>query len=250
MLGIIKGDIRYDYLSFEGEYIISNELVDFYNIDELLLPFGGIDEYYNIKGSSINLLDILRVNDIKVIFVGKASDKLIDLCEYKNIKLFEILKDEDFVIENAHLTAMGIINYLSKGDKIINDYKVVVTGFGYVGYMLSRLLEANHVDFSIYTNNEIERKFVKMMGYKLTNFKDFSIIINTIPHNIDIDYNLLKNKRILDVASYPYGFDIEKLNNINVRYEIYSAIPAKFCPNLAGYILKKYIEKCMVLFYN
>ena len=58
MLGIIKGDIRYEYLSFEGEYIISNELVDFYNIDELLLPFGGIDEYYNIKGSSINLRSI------------------------------------------------------------------------------------------------------------------------------------------------------------------------------------------------
>jgi hypothetical protein len=54
---------------------------------------------------------------------------------------------------------------------------------------------------------------------------------------------MLKNKRIVDVASYPYGFDIEKINNMNVRYEIISAIPAKFCPNLAAHILKKYIEK-------
>ena len=243
MLGIIKGDNRYEYLSFMIDSIISNELVDFYEIDRLLLPFGGIDEYYNIKGSNINILDILRVNDIKTIYVGLANDKLKELCEYKNIKLYEILKDEDFIIENAHLTAMGIINYLSKGEKIINDYKIVVTGFGYVGFMLCKLLEANKVDFSVYTINPIEQKFLKMLGYKITNFKDFSIIINTIPHNIDIDYNMLKNKRIVDVASYPYGFDIEKINNMNVRYEIISAIPAKFCPNLAAHILKKYIEK-------
>ena len=103
MLGIIKGDNRYEYLSFMVDSVLSNELVDFYNIDELLLPFSGIDEYYNIKGSNINILDILRVNDIKAIYVGHASDKLVDLCKHKNILLFEILKDEDFIIENAHL---------------------------------------------------------------------------------------------------------------------------------------------------
>ena len=64
----------------------------------------------------------------------------------------------------------------------------------------------------------------------------------SVVFNLGICYNLNMNK---------YSFIVpEKLNNINVRYEIYSAIPAKFCPNLAGYILKKYIEKCMVLFYN
>ena len=250
MIGVIKSDNRYEYLSFLLDCIISNELVDFYGIDELLLPFGGIDEYYNIKNSNINILDILRVNDIKAIYVGVANDKLIDLCEYKNIKLYEILKDEEFIIDNAHLTAMGIINHLSQGEKIINDYKIVVTGFGYVGYMLCRLLDANKVDFSVYTTNPIEQKFVKLLGYKITNFQDFSIIINTIPHNIDIDYNLLKNKRIVDVASYPYGFDIEKINNMNVRYEIMSEIPDKFCPNLAAHILKKYIEKKQILIYN
>lgn len=250
MLGIIKGDIRYEYLSYMEESVLSNELVDFYNIDELLLPFSGIDDYYNIKGSNINILDILKVNDIHTIYVGKASEKLKELCEHKVITLYEILKDEDFVIENAHLTAMGIINHLSKGDKIINDYTIVVAGFGYLGFMLCKLLEANKVNFSVYTTNPIEQKFVKMLGYKITNFKDFSIIINTIPHNIDIDYSLLKNKRIVDVASYPYGFDIEKMNNLNVRYEIISSIPAKFCPNLAAHILKKYIEKMRVLIYN
>ena len=209
MLGIIKGDNRYEYFSFMIDSIISNELVDFYEIDRLLLPFGGIDEYYNIKGSNINILDILRVNDIKTIYVGLANDKLKDICEYKNIKLYEILKDEDFIIENAHLTAMGIINYLSKGEKIINDYKIVVTGFGYVGFMLCRLLEANKVDFSVYTINPIEQKFLKMLGYKITNFKDFSIIINTK------SYNTIKNVGIAIINANQLSYD--EVAGINIK---------------------------------
>lgn len=250
MLGIIKGDNRYEYLHEKIGGVLSNELADFYKIDRLLLPFGGIDNQYNIISSNINLLDILRNNNILAIYVGKANEKLKELCNIRNILLFEILNDEEFIIDNAHLTGLGIINYLSKGDRIINDYKVIIMGFGYVGFKLALLLTANKVNFSVYTTNEIEKKYVSLMGYKQANFKDYSIIINTIPHNMDIDYNLLKNKRVLDVSSAPYGFDIEKMNKIDVRYEIYSSIPAKFCPNLAANILEKYIEKTDVLIYN
>lgn len=250
MLGVIKTDIRYEYLKDKMDCIVSKDLVDFIGIDSLLLPFAGIDSKYNIKGTSLNLIDILRVNGIESIYVGKANKELRELCLSKNIELFELLLDEEFVMENAHLTALGIVDYLCKSDKIINDFKVIICGFGYIGFSLAKILEAYGVDFSIYTTNPVEYKFVSMLGYKHNNFKDFSIIINTIPHNIDIDYSCLKNKRILDVASSPYGFDIEKINSINVRYEIYSSIPAKFCPNQAAEIIKKYIEKNRILIYN
>ncbi|MDE5565641.1 MAG: hypothetical protein K2I77_01525, partial [Anaeroplasmataceae bacterium] len=64
MLGIIKGDTRYEALSMMLESKISNELCDFYGIDGLVLPLAGIDDHYNIKQSSLNLLDILNMNDI------------------------------------------------------------------------------------------------------------------------------------------------------------------------------------------
>ena len=44
VLGIIKGDSRYECLSKMMKCVYSSELVDFYNIDLLLLPFGGIDD--------------------------------------------------------------------------------------------------------------------------------------------------------------------------------------------------------------
>lgn len=65
MLGIIQGDVRYEALAKMLPAKLSKELYDFYGIDMLLLPFGGINETYDIKQSNLNLLDILKQNEIK-----------------------------------------------------------------------------------------------------------------------------------------------------------------------------------------
>ncbi|MDE6661053.1 MAG: hypothetical protein K2J93_04475 [Anaeroplasmataceae bacterium] len=67
-------------------------------------------------------------------------------------------------------------------------------------------------------------------------------IINTVPYNLDWDYSKLTDKRIIDVASAPYGFDINKINDYKIQYEIVGAIPSKFAYISAANIIKKYIE--------
>ncbi len=243
MLGIIEGDIRYSALAKLMPAKLSKELSDFLDIDVLLLPFGGIDENYNIKQSQLNLLDILKENDIKTILVGNANTKLKNLCLEKNIRLLELLKDYQFVIPNAKLTSMGIIDYLSKGDFAVSDQKIRIVGFGNIGFTLAELLKSNDCSFDIYPMNEIEEKYIRLMGYDIADEKEYDILINTVPKNLDWDYVSLKNKRIIDVASFPYGFDILKINEMGIRYEIVSAIPSKFAYFSAANILKKYIEK-------
>ncbi|MDE6240863.1 MAG: hypothetical protein K2M08_00395 [Anaeroplasmataceae bacterium] len=243
MLGIVKGDIRYEALAELMPAIFSNELYDFLDIDVLLLPFGGIDEEYNIKQSNLNLLDILRENAIKTILVGNANSKLKELCEQRNIKLIELLKDYRFIIPNAKLTSMGIIDYLSRKNLAISDQKILIVGFGNIGFTLAELLKANDCSFSIYPMNEAEEKYAHLLGYKTTDYKEDDVIINTVPYNIDWDYASLRNKRIIDVASAPYGFDINKIYEYGISYEIVSAIPSKFAYISAANIIKKYIEK-------
>ncbi len=242
MLGIIQGDVRYEALAKMLPAKLSKELYDFYGIDMLLLPFGGINETYDIKQSNLNLLDILKQNEIKTIFVGNANTKLKEICEQKKIRLIEMLKDLDFVIPNAKLTAMGIIDYLNSGSVSVSDFKIMIVGFGNIGFTLAELLKANDCNFSIYPMNPTELKYVKLLQYKPTDFKDFDIIINTVPANLDWNYEKIKHKRILDVASAPYGFDIDKINSFQIQYEIVGAIPSKFAPVTAANILKKYIE--------
>lgn len=246
LLGIVKGDIRYDYLSKLIPSIISSELSDFLDIDALLLPFGGIDDAYNIKQSSLNLIDILKENSIEVIFTGSANEKLKELCAMKGIELVEFLKLDSFVIPNAKITAIGIIDYLQTQQLAISDQRIILMGYGNISVMLAKLLNAYGTEFVVYTPDKLEEKFAKLEGYTTVSLEDCVgeyCIINTIPKNYVGDYTLFSNKRIIDVASEPFGFDVEALQALGVRYEIYRAIPSKFAPASAAKILKRMIEK-------
>ncbi|MDE7264616.1 MAG: hypothetical protein K2N64_08150 [Anaeroplasmataceae bacterium] len=157
--------------------------------------------------------------------------------------MIELLKDWRFVLPNAKLTSMGIIDYLSCGDYAVSDQKILIVGFGNIGFTLAKLLEANDCRFSIYPMSGEEEKFIHLLGYSVADFKEYDVIINTVPKNLDWDYNALQKKRIIDVASQPYGFDIEQIERHKIRYEIVSAIPSKFAYASAANIIKKYIEK-------
>lgn len=243
MLGIIEGDIRYKALANLMPSVLSSQLHDFLDIDVLLLPFGGIDEEYTIKQTKLNLLDILKENDIKTILVGNANNKLKEICAERKIRLIELLKDLRFIIPNAKLTSMGLIDYLSTGDHAVSDQKICIVGFGNIGFTLAELLKSYGCSFSIYPMNEMEEKYVRLMEYPITDLKSYDILINTVPKNLDWNYEELKLKRIIDVASPPYGFDVFKVNEYGIRYEIVGAIPSKFAYYSAANIIKKYIEK-------
>lgn len=246
MLGIVKGDVRYTYLSqLVNRSILSDRLEDFYNVHSLLLPLGGINSDYSIKQSGLNLLDILNIARIRTIYTGNANKELKELCQRQNIRLVEFLKNPEFVAENAFLTAKALLYYIHKGEKDISDFSVLVLGYGNIGFYLSKLFKAAGVRFAVYTEEVLEQKYARLEGYVLSEeiTSDYDIIINTIPKNLKVDYTRLKSSRILDVASAPYGFDLEEIMKHRLDYEIHSALPSKYAPCSAAYIIKRFIEK-------
>ena len=130
MIGIIKGDLRYYYLyKLMDKAIISNKISDFYNLDVLFLPFGGIDNKYIIKNTNIDLRDLLKINSINTIFVGNANKELELLCKENNIRLYEFLKDDEFIRRNAKLTAKGLLYLIHEGDSEIYSKKILTAVF-------------------------------------------------------------------------------------------------------------------------
>jgi hypothetical protein len=241
MLGIIKGDIRYDYLSkMIKESVISDNLLDLYNIDELLLPLNGINNDYSIKQSNLNLLEIINQNSIKRIYVGNSSKRLEELCNNNSIELIELLKG-NYIIENAKLTAKGIIHYLGYDVCDISDYKVLVVGYGNIGYYICEFFDVYGVNYKVLTLNDVENKYLNLSNKQIENKlsgKEYDIIINTIPHNLNWDYKSFAGSKIIDVASNPYGFDVDKICENQINYTILNAIPSKYCPKTAAKILK------------
>lgn len=245
MLGIIKCDVRYEYLSKMIENsIISNNLLDFYDVDELVLPIGGINEDYTIKQTNINIVDILNQNCIKRIYSANASKRLEELCNNYRIELINLFDDKT-IIQNAKLTAKGIIHHLGNEDSDISEYKVLVVGYGNISYYLCKILDLYEVDYSVLTLNELEKKYLIADNKNVKddfNGSGFDIVINTIPFNLNWDYNSLTNVKIIDVSSKPYGFDIDEIINHKLNYYILSAIPSSFCPHTAATILKNRLK--------
>lgn len=226
------------------DVIISSDLHDFFNVDRLLLPLGGIGYDYIIKGSELSILDILSIAKIKTIYTGEANDNLKSLCIRENIKLVELLKEDEFVMENARLTAKACLYLLHEGDIEISDYNVLLMGYGNISFYLAKILRELKCSFDIYTENAIERKFCMLEGYKCIKEikKSYNIIINTIPKNVILDYNSIVDARIIDLASKPYGFDAEEIAKKNVRYDILSMAPSKFAAKSAAKIIKKIVQ--------
>lgn len=243
MLGIIKGDNRYLYLSKMVESIISNKLFDLYNLDYLLLPFKGISLDGKISMTNLYLEDILKQNSIKIVFVGNTNFKLEELKDKYKFKVVEILKNERFILENALLTSKGIINYINSSENDISYYNILLLGYGNIGYYLADLLKCNQVNFDVLSYSDLERKYIILNNYNYVNNinKNYDIIINTIPKNQKFDFGKLTNTKILDVSSSPYGFLKDDIIKYNLDYVILSAIPAKFAPNSAAKILKNLI---------
>ena len=81
---------------------------------------------------------------------------------------------------------------------------------------------------------------------KIANYNNkYDIIINTIPFHIieEVDYDKIKKCHIYDLASYPYGFDNEKLQVINLL-----KIPGKYYPNDAAYSIYCSLKKALLWF--
>lgn len=245
LIGVIKGDVRYTYLSqMLDDAILSNKLEDFKDIDGLILPFNGIDNNLTIKGTNINILDIINNNSIKYIITGNANNALVNICSKYNIKLYEMLNDMQFIKDNSLLTAKGLVYFIHRDDYEIGDLKVLILGYGNVSFYLCELFKVYKVDFDIYVENSLEKKFANLMDYNVVDEikVSYDLIINTIPRNLDFDYNNIKNSRVIDIASFPYGFDIDKIVDNDIKYELISSIPSKYSAKSSAKIIKKFLE--------
>lgn len=245
MIGIIKGDKRLTYLhEMLNNSILSNNEDDFYDIDVLVLGFSGIDINHFILGTGINLDRIIENNNIRYIVTGTINYELAKLAKEHRFEVIELLKDDEFIRDNAFLTAIGIIYYIQQNDLDISAKSYLVLGYGNISYYLVNLFKAYRVSYKIYPMNDFEEKILKLNNETIANslYDNVDIIINTVPKNHSCDYNLLADAHIIDVASYPYGFDSNMIKAFNIDYKILAGIPAIYTPKSAAKLVKKGIN--------
>ena len=173
-ISIISGDKRQFYIK---EYLKNNgynaEIItnmDFNNTDIIVAgtPFVKNNEYINCDyytGFPVDtFLGLLKPKQI--VFAGSISEDIMKLFT-KNIKLIDVLKDEDVVWSNAMLTAEGLIGEIIKNtDFSLNNSKVLILGFGKCGTNIASRLFNLNCDVSIYDHTKKHLSQAVSYGYK------------------------------------------------------------------------------------
>lgn len=253
MLGILKSDDkRYDELIklIDKPFIYSDCFSDFINIDTLLIPVMGIDERYYIKGTNINIKDIISHNDINKIICGVKSDKLINLCKNLDIELISFMSNSTYIWANAKLTAEGMLKKIfSDLNDSISDEGILILGYGYCGKALFDYLKPICKNITIYAHDyhDIKELFCRDINIsKLDDLNKYTIIINTVANNIitkeKID-NINIDTKVYDISSYPFGFDIDYAHQIGLKINIIPKIPSLYFNKTAAKLIYNEIKE-------
>lgn len=159
----------------------------------------------------------------KYIFSFCPMDECINLSE-----------NEDYLKKNAYLTALGCLSTLKD-----NYENIVIYGNGRIANYLNELLSYKAVLLARHPKDD---------EYLLEDhiYQKADLIINTIPARLPIDITLLKNDvKIIDLASYPYGFNHEALKSQGIDISLLSGIPGRMYPKTAACIIYQEVMKCL-----
>jgi dipicolinate synthase subunit A len=190
-----------------------------------------------IQPLSIEVPVVLGISDA-VIFSGKQNDEWKHILEKNETHFY--LEDEEFIWQNAVLTAEAFVSTFYNTKQAISGKRFVVTGFGRVAKMVGHILRSIGADVIIAVRRDVQLNEAKAFRYESTYLKDIAEVeadymVNTIPAKwLDEKLNDIITMPIYDLASYPGCLQdgVERDN-----YELLPALPGKFFPKDAAKVL-------------
>jgi len=246
MTGVILiDDNRYkftqNYLTARG-YVFSAVK----NPDFIIFPFKeAIDE-------TIYSEDFFAaLNKNTLIFSGIKNEYVADKCDKFGLLYYIMMDDKMVAFKNSIPTSEGVLSYLiANRTETIAGSKILVIGYGICGRDLGKRLKALNANvFALVRNLEKELNAYcdGIMPIYLSDLKypsDFDVIINTVPMQT-LTNDIIDNTKgvlLIDIASAPYGFDIEYAKKMNDKSAVLPGLPGKFAIKTAGEILGEFIE--------
>lgn len=205
------------------------------SVTHLLLPVPSFDADGTIKGGG-NIHELLSILPKNIAIVGGF------LPEIPGYKCMDLLKDAEYLCENAYITAHCAIRLAAmRLPKTFRNCKVLIIGWGRIGKCLTRLLNAMEADLTVAARKETDRAIARALGYNAITPEDiglqlnkYRIVFNTVPHlMLDESYTNEFNHKCLkiDLASVP---GIQAPDVLWAR-----GLPGKDAPESSGNLIAK-----------
>ncbi len=194
-----------------------------------------------LSDSEVYLSDITAAASSKALFLtaglklGTARE-----CDY--------FAREELTVLNAALTAEGAISQaLCNTPFSLMGARCLVIGFGRIGKLLCHRLAPFGCSITASSRREEVLSWIDAYGYCRLHttevgehLGDFDIIFNTVPHPLLNEDELKRVKPgaiIIELASPPYGVDLDAAKRLGVNTLLASGLPAKTAPQTAADII-------------
>ncbi|MBR3002625.1 MAG: dipicolinate synthase subunit DpsA [Clostridia bacterium] len=241
------------------ELIFCNTLEEAVKSAEIIIssiPFSkdGINIYSPFSKEQIKIESLIQKLKNKTLFAGSISKEIAEQLEVNNVKVVDLMKQEDLTILNTIATAEGAISdIILNTETNIHGSKILILGFGRVAKVLAKKLAGLDAKVTCAARKEKDFAWMEALGFEKTNInnlgenlKKFDIIINTVPQMI-LEKNRLNNVKqdclLLDLASKPGGIDQQACKELDLKFIWALAIPGKVAPITSAKYIKETIEK-------
>jgi len=162
--------------------------------------------------------------------------------------------DETLLQENAFITAQAAAAAALRRKNVpFRGSKCAIIGYGRIGRGLCEILLGAGAEVTVLSNTENKRKLAMESGAGACALdeaadilEDSQYIFSTPPANV-LDKNLLssinKAALLMDLASPPYGFDMELAKNMGIDACREPGLPDRYCPVSAARVLYHAIRR-------
>ncbi len=243
-----------EYLTDKGwNTEISYNLNNISDCRAVILPLPLTADNMHIKGTDIKIEEFIHsINNDITVFAGKPNADTVNLFANKGIRFFDYNSRDEFAQKNAVPTAQGVLTFVLNNTNVtLNQLKIAVVGYGKCGKAVCKTFKNLGSDVSSYSRRYSTAADAESDGIKAFLIKDIfdtvqnaDIIVNTVPVKIlgKNFLDIISEKTILiDVSSYPYGYDYDYADKINKKINLLPSLPGKYVPKTAGIIIAETI---------
>lgn len=194
----------------------------------------------------INLISFLELSKAipseHVVFGGCIPDSFLELISLKKVSVFDFMTFPDFAFWNAKATAeAAIANAILLSPKTLFESNCLILGYGKCAKALSYLLSLSSCKLTVSARNPsqlaqaslIASETLPLNSLSHYDLSSFDFIFNTIPAPILDSTHLNQispSALLLDLASAPGGFELEKAKALGRNAYVLPCLPGKYSP--------------------
>ena len=213
----------------------------------ILLPIPSTKDKHTILNTNVYINEVLdEIYEGTVVSCYGLPETFSRSMEERGALVVDLLLDEEFLLENADLTALSALGiFLGSAGRSPRDVNVGVVGYGRIGKRLTSLFLYLGAKVRVFTSRENTRLELCEWGVASAvsasdaDLSGLNILINTAPATIFTKESIPEGLRIIELAS---GENFAGIPGV----EKYPSVPARMFPYSAGKTWGRAIERHLI----